>query len=879
MKLKSALIIRIAVGFLLLTIALANTPASSSLAQVTGIAWADPVNVSQTGGTTLPVLGQDSSGGIHVFWTDTFADQGYARWDGQAWSPSNPATFSFGSVSPQLLNDEDGKMFAFWLDATGLLSFSSAIATNAGNSAGWSSTQTLAADVLAYSAAIGNNGRLYVGYVIGSAADGTLAGVYVRASSISGASWGSPTAIYQSEYFRALTVDNARVNISVSRGTSQDTIYVTWDDVPLKRVYLKKSVDEGETWGEPVEIDGPRLGITPPAPFNIQSIAYANNLLVIWQSGLQSSFDCTQNYQFSTDQGEMWQSPAIMLDELVGCPQSIQLFQGQDDLIFMLTVVQETSYLVAWDGSNWSVPQSQQILNSFTDPVSYNLVKLANLNALVGPENELYVVGSDTVGNLDTWVLHRNLGVRADWFPAASTWTKPAVMYTTATSIDNLRIVPDQNNVFHAIWRETAVTQERDKIFYSYFAGTSWTDPVEIVRSPDHKIGKLSLISGNDDNLYLVWNGINKGEVFFSWANTKKSASPFEWAEPVALTINGVVSSVSINNGEAGELDLVYAIPINEGRGIYFIHSNDQGKTWTEPLTVFDAQANAWNMVGDPHLVQSGEGRFHAIWTKNSILQDGNSTGLYYSNSLDAGMSWSQPIEIIDHSVKSTRLESEQSGILHRLWLVESGPDAGIWHEVSTDHGSNWTRSAPISLAGAVGASNIKFDYYGHVHAFLTSSIENQQPVINHLWWNTDQWLSEDPVELATYQEPVPAELESAVNRAGLVMLVGRTVKIDPVTNLPFQELTFSTRIFEQTVDPNVVPIITQQPEGIITAIPTEQALPPQVAETPTPGVREIVQNSPRPSSGNAITTIAVGATAAVLLILGGLVIYKKLTQ
>ena len=876
---KNSLYLRIFAGILLAAIVLTQIPAWTSLAQVPVTTWDEPVNVSRTGGTTLPVLAQDSTGHLHVFWTDTFADQGYAQWDGQTWSPSNPAIFNFGSVSPQILNDQNGNLFAFWIDGTGLLLFSSANAANAGQSAGWASPKTLASDALAYSAAIGNNGKLYVGYVIGSSADGTPAGVYVRTSSAPGAGWGPAITIDQSEYFRALTVVNARVHVSVSQGTDQDSVFVAWDDVPLKRVYLKKSMDEGETWNEPIEIDGPKPGVTPPAPFNIQSIAYDSNLLVIWQSSLQSSFDCTQNYQFSSDQGETWQSPAIMLEDLVGCPQSIQLFQGPEELVFMLAMVQETSYLVAWDGSNWSLPQSQQILNSFSDPVSYNLVKLANLNGLVSSENDLYVVGSDTVGNLDTWVMHRELGTTADWFPPATSWTKPQLMFATETAIDNIRIVADQNNVFHAIWRETSATQSRDRIFYAYFKDQAWTDPVEIVKSPDHKIGELSLIYGENDNLYLVWNGITKGEIYFSWANTKKSASPFEWAEPVALAINGEVTSVSIKDGITGELDLVYAIPINEDRGIYFIRSSDQGKTWSEPTTVFDANANGWDMVGDPHLVQTGKGLYHAIWTKNSILENGNSTGLYYSYSLDDGVTWSQPVEIIDHGIKSSWLESEQTGVLHRLWLVERGSDVGIWHEVSADHGITWARSAPIALAGTVGTSNIKFDDTGHVHAFLSYSIENQQSVINHLWWNGAQWLSEDPLELLTTQDSIPAELEAAVNQNGIVMLVGRTGKIDPTTNLPVEELTFSTRIFEQTAHSSAGPIMTPQPEIIMTAIPTVQVNQTLMAATPTPGGRDFVQNSPRPNSGNATTTIFVGATAAVLLILGGMVLYKKFIQ
>jgi hypothetical protein len=36
-------------------------------------------------------------------------------------------------------------------------------------------------------------------------------------------------------------------------------------------------------------------------------------------------------------------------------------------------------------------------------------------------------------------------------------------------------------------------------------------------------------------------------------------------------------------------LHVIYAVPYNEGRGIYYVRSNDGGATWLAPAVVFDA--------------------------------------------------------------------------------------------------------------------------------------------------------------------------------------------------------------------------------------------------------------------------------------------------
>ena len=870
---------RITAGILLALLVFSQLPAANSLAQTSGLDWSDPINVSQSGGTTFSVLARDSSDNIHVFWEDTFADQGYALWNGAEWSPAVAAQFEFAEVTPRLLNDENGNLFAFWIDPVGALLFSSAVAANAGSANAWTSPQTIADEVIAFSAATGNQGNLYVAYVIGLSVDGTSAGVYARAYLSGGGGWQAETILYPSKYYRSLTVSTAHVNISVNKGAEQDTLYIAWDDTPLKRVYLVKSSDEGETWSEPIEIDGPKAGEVPPGPFNINTYAYGENLLVLWQTNLQSAYDCTQRYRFSSDFGETWEASDVMFENLVGCPQSIDLFPGPDGMVMLMTMIQDTSYLVAWDGLAWSEPQPQPILNSFSDPVSDTLVKLGCIHPVVTSQNQLFVAGCDTAGNGDTWVLSRFLGTKLDWFPLDSSWTLPTSIQSTTRAVDNLQVVADDKDVFHAVWREYSTpmdAQGNDKLFYAQFDGKTWSAPVEILKPPDKNIGEVFLAYSQDGFLYLTWSGRTQGQIYFSWANSDKAVSKFEWSDAVVLPTQGIVTSPSISEGVDGELLISYVIPVNENRGVYSIQSTDKGATWSEPALIFNAGEAGWEMVGEPFLVEYAQNRRVAIWTKNSILTSPSPVGLYSSSSQDGGMSWTPAQAVDEKLLHAVWLERTGAGILHRLWEGDRYQNPGVWHEISSDGGVTWQRAIPISILGEVGAAAVTPDTTGHLHIFQSFRTDLKQPMVVHLWWNGSVWETGETLQYPKFNQQPAQELAAAVDKQGKILLLILEERVDPTTQTTTHELLYSTRVFEAAPVELTPSLDVDLP--VAPAIPTIAATPVSNEPAPTQAPATTVSNldTSEPNTSNS-QVIIFAVVISVIFILGGIfVILRK---
>src|SRR5262245_46571357 len=79
--------------------------------------WSVPVNLSNSGGASNPLLLVDGEGVIHALWVDKF--DGYKHstsTDGLNWTPPQTANFPFtpNDFPPVLLVDSGGLIHIFW---------------------------------------------------------------------------------------------------------------------------------------------------------------------------------------------------------------------------------------------------------------------------------------------------------------------------------------------------------------------------------------------------------------------------------------------------------------------------------------------------------------------------------------------------------------------------------------------------------------------------------------------------------------------------------------------------------------------------------------------------------------------------------------------
>ncbi len=238
----------------ILTLALLLPPAQAQSAQGT---WSPPTNVSRSGSTSDPRIVIDSNQNVHILWLDAFNDYGYAYFNGETWSDPVGQSYIFYPEIPTLVAGSNGLVHAFWVSELGALLYSRSTGNNMGNPGAWAPPLVLASGVLNFHASTDLEGGLHLAYVQGPNENDIPTGVYYRRADPSGTSWTLGSSIYSSPYFRAIAADEAHVYTATTQVDGNTRVYISFDNFPLKRVFLASSQDNGTTWNEPLEVDRP----------------------------------------------------------------------------------------------------------------------------------------------------------------------------------------------------------------------------------------------------------------------------------------------------------------------------------------------------------------------------------------------------------------------------------------------------------------------------------------------------------------------------------------------------------------------------------------------------------------------------------------------
>ena len=184
-------------------------------------------------------------------------------------------------------------------------------------------------------------------------------------------------------------------------------------------------------------------------------------------------------------------------------------------------------------------------------------------------------------------------------------------------------------------------------------------------------------------------------------------------------------------------LSAVYAIPLNENRGIYLVQSGDGGQTWSEPKQIFDAVAAGWAMVDWPHLAITDNGQMHVLWTHYSLPNGEGPLALLYARSEDGGVTWSAPETVVEKTVGWSQIAGIGQNTVHRVGrrAVVVVPRYGT--EQSLDGGISWQRTAPVSVFGeTAGLPSLTWDSTGQLQLLQVVRSGLNQYVLQH--WRFD---------------------------------------------------------------------------------------------------------------------------------------------
>jgi hypothetical protein len=710
--------------------------------------WQTPINLSQSGVATTPRIVVDAEGIIHIIWReDAVGRFFYTRSDEDGWRPPIPVELPFGTrryevgqvrpetqdqdsegeieivegetegeatptvpvimpidgnvplFDPELIADSAGRIHAFWIDADDVLWHSSVRADGFQNFSGWTWRQQLSPSVMGFSAFPGNNGDLHLGYVQLNDQSGAPAGVYYRRLSDGLQDWSTAVPIYQSGYYRATTPETTSVKIVV--GSSNDNVqnvYIVADNQPLEEVVFISSADGGQSWAEPWVVDKrrPEDSFESVGPSDMDLITLGDEIHLTWQAGHNTN--CEQYHQWSPDNGTTWQSADVLGTGADGCNLQYQLITSESGLLFLLENRNGEVALQAWSNGEWSDPENQAILSSFVDPNTQRRIGLGCHQLTNSVDNLLLVVGCGSRSTIkDAWFLQRSFGDRDDWFPAGDdVWSTPQTIMAAAENLTDPLLLYDGDDRLHSFVIAASgnqIEESNAKIQYSYWENSAWSRSVPLLQLESAEVDQLSGVYDADRGPFLLWRDKQTNTYLFSVVEGDDILIPAEWSLAQPLLDTGVtITSPTPYMGMNNEILVVYAIPLNEERGIYILRTSDHGNTWSEPEWVFDAMVEGLEMVDRPQIAQGPKGDLHILYSVYSLKPEPVVEAAYYIRSNDEGLTWSAPKLIVEGNVLGSQIVSIDARTLLITWQQSGAGENQHLSIQSTDGGESWGR-------------------------------------------------------------------------------------------------------------------------------------------------------------------------------------------
>jgi hypothetical protein len=838
--------------------------------------WSEPLNLSQSGSASIPLMVLDSNGIFHLLWVDEFSGYIYVTGDGVEWSTPTAVVMPFEEVIPYLLADSDGKMHVFWRDDEEALNYSQVEASAFQNSSAWTAPIQLGEAALDFSAVEDGNGDIHLSYVRPLESEEFPAGIYYRRLSAGSGTWSPSTPLYLSPYLRSIELADSNVEITSSMVGDEVHIYVAWDNRPRERVYLSKSYDGGLSWNPPEEVDKPEEGSLASGPSSILVDAKEDNVLVIWQSSRTES-SCEQFYQFSEDSGNSWSPRLRMFEGFTTCPNSVQIFHTGEETVLLQKGVQ--ILLQAWNGEMWSDPQPQQALATFIDPETQNYVEFGCQQGILTSDNEFYIAGCDLGAGKDIWLTQNQLLDLDSWFPLEAVWNPVVKVTGNENRISEPVLITDQEQRMHAIWSQSdnnGLDSPGTALYYARWEDGKWSQPEMILASPMGKADQPAAGIDGSDQLYVTWSGGLDGEIYISSAEASQAVVPSSWSDPEQIpSLQKAGSAPSILIEPDGIINIAYAIPLNENRGIYLVRSEDGGSTWSNPIQIFNAEETGWAMVDAPRLAITENGHLHILWTRYTMPSGPGPLSLMYSRSEDHGISWSEARTVVDKPVIWSQIIGTGDQTVQRIWQETSSTGTTLWHEQSSDDGENWIRTVPVSVFGdTVGTPSLTRDSAGRLHLLLVIHSGTNKFDLQHWLYDGERWSAERSLGMSFISNTNISSVEGDVSEAGnLGVLVSDLTSIVDNSTQEY-EIMFSNRLLE-IPEVNVTPEEqnTPQPQFTPTAVdelqPTKTQSP--VAATPT-GTPIVIQNEPEPAySSNWIAIagpIAIGLIVLIVIVI-----------
>jgi hypothetical protein len=430
------------------------------------------------------------------------------------------------------------------------------------------------------------------------------------------------------------------------------------------------------------------------------------------------------------------------------------------------------------------------------------------------------------------WITSANAQSEGTWMPAVLLSKGISEQSGGAARMSYPVLIADEWGGAHALWSTTFDDKATigDTLFYSFWDGTTWSTPVDVLFTPEKLIFIPQVAVDSTGWLHLTWTDNPLGHVWHAHAPAAEAASVSAWSPPIQVT-DDLASGLSIAIDADDVMHLVYCAGGRYG-GVYHISSTD-GDRWSQPVFVGDLSDS---IVEYPEC-RSGQavddrGRLHVVWGQSLALK----TPIYYARSEDGGLSWTPPLEVDRKDEKySGEYGPGRPSILaigpdevHLVWF--GAPLGQRWHRWSADGGHTWSPAEQMfaDLRGFMEPPAMAVDSSGTLHLVSMGWLETEERPFGAFYthWRDDRWsplvLIDSGVERVS---PTVQSGEGGGEFADLAITQGN--ELHAVWEIGLTEIWASAL---RTYAPTVLP----GPRPVSQASPTLQVVGSVTAATPT---------------------------------------------
>ncbi len=813
--------------------------------------------LAATGAVGPPTLVQGNGPARQAFWWDSVEGLVSAYSDGAVWYSAQaaraeatesgvPGPVPFGA---QLATNSAGDVIACWIAREGaaegpVLCRSQAIGFHL-----WADAAVVAESATAFRLRAGGDGALHLLLARSAEAEEASAGLYYLTYSEEAGEWSEPVQVAPVGLIEGSALSDSDLDVDATNGQRR----AAWLDPMAGALFYSGSADGGVTWSAPLNASE---GVAEPA--HPQVAADGDNTIYVFQTAgsglLQTRIDAS---------GGLVDGPKSILSSYSGAAlrSGWQLAgQGTDRLLLVVPESPVAVAIATWLGDGWSeqvVPLSGAASSTPADE--------AAAMAAHYQEGLLSITTVSEAGQAVLWDLP---AAASGWGQEeGEIWSWPVRSASLAEGVGRPAAQIDGDLRVHVLWHTGS--PYGDALWYAQWLDTKWSAPVQVVR-PDEGIARDPDLAVIGEHLHAVWSAGFDGGPEATVTYTSDASAASSW--PLGRALPGPVSPrnaigahPALTADLAGTVHAVYAVPINQYRGIYYTQSSDRGETWRASSLVFDAAVAGWAMVDDPAIAVDHDGTLYVAWVRQDLAGISRSRGLYVAQSDDGGERWSEPRFVSEGECENITLVLAAGGGPHLLWQ-EAGSEHGVWESYSSDSGARWSLPSRVrGYAALEGAAGIATDGQGRLFlAGIQAEDGGRQALLTAKWErSTQQWTIDEPVLLpraVTEATDVSLALEPDAGR--LAAIVSARALSEGEGDEPVL-LAMSRPVEPRGVGPEWL--------GDAQVAPTTQAQPTTMPSvTPQASVP-----AEAPTSANG--TVAVGPMTVPILSIGGIVLVALL--